>query len=59
MGNLPFERNRYNPVRDTTPEEAERNKRRQAEQDAAQDQGEPGRSVPLEGEDKIPGESGE
>ena len=35
MGNLPFERNRYNPVRDTTPEEAERNKRRQAEQEAA------------------------
>lgn len=58
MGNLPFERTRYNPVRDTTPEEAERNKRRQAEQEA-QDQGGPGRDLPPGSEDKIPKESGE
>lgn len=58
MGNLPFERTRYNPVRDTTPEEAERNKRRQAEQEA-KDKGEPRRDLPSESEDKIPDESGE
>lgn len=58
MGNLPFERTRYNPVRDTTPEEAERNKRRQAEQEA-KDKAEPRRDLPSEGEDKIPDESGE
>lgn len=35
MGNLPFERTRYNPVRDVTADEAERDKRQQAEQEAA------------------------
>lgn len=35
MGNLPFERTRYNPVRDVTPDEAEQDKRRQSEQEAA------------------------
>ena len=58
MGNLPFERTRYNPVRDTTPEEAERNKRRQAEQEA-KDKGEPRRDLPSEGDGKDPDESGE
>ena len=28
MGNLPFERTRYNPVQDVTPEEAEKNKQK-------------------------------
>lgn len=35
MTNLPFERTRYNPVRDVTSDEAERNKRQQTRQEAA------------------------
>ena len=35
MANLPFERTRYNPVRDVTSDEAERDKRRQSQQEAA------------------------
>ena len=35
MANTPFERNRYNPVRDVTSDEAQRDKRQQAEQEAA------------------------
>ncbi len=34
MGNLPFERNRYNPPQDVTPEEAERMKRQQTVEEA-------------------------
>lgn len=59
MGNLPFERTRYNPVRDTTPEEAERNKRRQSEQEAAQDQGKAGQKIPPAGGDHSPDEDEE
>lgn len=37
MGNLPFERNRYNPVQDVTPEEAEKNKQQMNIEQAIQD----------------------
>ncbi|HRO14268.1 MAG TPA: hypothetical protein PLL33_04355 [Paracoccus sp. (in: a-proteobacteria)] len=34
MGNLPFERNRYNPPQDVTSDEAERMKRQQTIEEA-------------------------
>ena len=37
MGNLPFERTRYNPVQDVTGEEAERNKQQMNTADAARE----------------------
>ncbi|SEH85925.1 hypothetical protein SAMN04488075_1474 [Paracoccus alkenifer] len=51
MGNLPFERTRYNPVRDVTPDEAEQDKRREAEQHAEQ---EAAGSQTRAGEQQIP-----
>ncbi|MBV0891018.1 hypothetical protein KTN05_04035 [Paracoccus sp. Z118] len=38
MGNLPFERTRYNPVQETTGEEAERNKQQMNQAEAAREQ---------------------
>ena len=38
---LPFERTRYNPVQDVTPEEAERNKRVMGKNQADQDRQRP------------------
>lgn len=60
MGNLPFERTRYNPVRDVTADEAEQNKRQHSEQDAAMRDPKAGdQPVPPDRDDEIAGESGE
>ena len=46
MGNLPFERTRYNPVQDVTGEEAERNKQQMNTADAARERTQ---AVPAQG----------
>ncbi len=56
MGNLPFERTRYNPVQDTTPEEAEKNKQKLNIEEAARE--ETGRKAPDTGSTPGPGQGG-
>lgn len=60
MGNLPFERNRYNPVQDVTGEEAERNKQQMNTAEAARDQSAaiPGQGGPGKGDDDTDPRSG-
>ncbi|WP_136650073.1 hypothetical protein [Paracoccus aeridis] len=53
MGNLPFERTRYNPVQDVTGEEAERNKQQMNTAEASREQKQ---AVPGQGPDNHGGD---
>lgn len=51
---LPFDRTRYNPVQDVTPEEAERNKRLMGKNNAQQQDKSPGGPNRAEPDADIP-----